>query len=77
MQLFGILDFKMGALNIVLLLCRFYIYKTKMQEGMLSVQVFQKDVRQYFSLEKYISIKNGNISKFNKKWDNYLSLVIS
>ncbi len=43
MQLFGILDYNTSALNLILLLCRFYIYKTKMQGGLPSIQLFQRD----------------------------------
>ena len=77
MKLFGIANIKRGALNIILLLCLYFIYKKKMQKGILSINIFQKEVRQFFSLEKYIFTKNGNISTFNRKWDNYLQLVTS
>ena len=32
---FGILDFEARALNLLIMLCRFYIYKTKMEQGVL------------------------------------------
>ena len=75
MQLFGIFNFKRNALNLILLLCRFYIYKTKMQKGRPSLPAFQKDFKMYFSLEKYIFTKNGNIQKFNTKWGNFSTLL--
>ena len=75
MQLFGILDYNMSALNLILLLCRFHIYKTKMQGGLPSIQIFKRDIIRYFSLEKYIFIKNGNILKFRQKWNNYYTLL--
>jgi hypothetical protein len=74
MQLFGILNYSMNALNVILLLCRFYIYKTKMKEGVPLINLFKKEVKQYFSLEKYIFTKNANIPKFDRKWASYLSL---
>jgi hypothetical protein len=74
MQLFGILNYSMNALNIILLLCRYYIYKTKMKEGVPLIHLFKKDVKSYFSLEKYIFTKNANIIKFDRKWGSYSSL---
>ena len=76
MQLFGILDYRMGALNIILLLCRYYIYRVKMQKSLPLLELFQKDVKSYFAVEKYIFIKNDEVTKFNRKWDNYSLLVI-
>ena len=76
MKLFGILDYRMGALNVILLLCRYYIYRAKMQKSLLLFEHFQKDVKSYFNLEKYIFTKNGELTKFNRKWDNYSLLVI-
>ena len=73
-QLFGIPNHKMSALNEMFILCRFHIYKMKMKEGAPLFPLFQKDVKLHISLEKYIAIKNGNIEKFNKKWHSFTSL---
>jgi len=68
-------DYRMEALNVILLLCRYYIYRIKMQKSHLSLELFQKDVKSYFAQEKYIFTKNGNLTKLGRKWDDYLLLV--
>ena len=73
-QLFGIANHTMSALNVIFLLCRFYIYKIKMKEGQPFFALFRKEANLFFSLEKYISVKNGNIAIFNKKWNSLLPL---
>ena len=65
-QLFGILDLEARALNLLFLVCRFYIYKTKMEQGVLQFALLKKQLQKYKTLEKYISIKNSK-ETFNKQ----------
>ena len=73
-QLFGIFDFEARALNLLILLCRFYIYKTKMEQGVLQFALLKKQLQKYKTQEKYISIKNGKEETFIKKWNSLLPL---
>ena len=67
-QLFGILNFEDRALNLIILLCRFYIiYKTKMEQGVLQFALLKKQLQKYETLEKYISMKNSKEQTFNQK----------
>ena len=61
-QLFGTLNFEDRALNLIILLCRFYMYKTK---------ILKKQLQKYKTLEKYISMKNSKEQTFNQKWRQY------
>ena len=73
-QLFGIPNLQMCDLNLIFLICRFYIYKTKMMESIPTFTLFKKDVNTHVSLERYIAIKNGNMKAFENKWGNCLVL---
>ena len=73
-QLFGILDLEARALNLLILVCRFYIYKTKMEQGVLQFALLKKQLQKYKTLEKYISTKNSKEETFNQKWNAFLPL---
>ena len=72
--LFGIRKKSWSALNLVLILCRFHIYKMKMMDSKPSLTLLKEDVKQYYVKEKYISLTNGWIAKFNAKWDTFEAL---
>ena len=69
--LFGILNKNWSALNLILLLCRFHIYKMKMKDSKPSIVLLKNDIKQYYALEKFIFITNGDTVKFNLKWDPF------
>jgi len=70
MCIFGVRDEKQTALNVILLLCRFHIYKMKMSEKRPNFMLLSQDIKRYQNLEKYIYSKNLELYKFNKKWDS-------
>ena len=61
-QHFGILNFEDRALNliypVIMVMSLLYIYKTKMEQGVLQFALLKKQLQKYKTLEKYISIKN-------------------
>lgn len=74
--LFGILhNFTLNSpINYVLILTRYYIYKCKMTNKQLSIQVWKKEIKQFFATEKLIAIKNSYYEKFLKTWNMWLIL---
>ena len=69
--LFGIRKKSWSAVNLILLLCRFHMYKMKMMDSKPSRNLLKEDVKQYYVMEKYISLTNGWTAKFNAKWDAF------
>ena len=67
--LFGIRKKSWSAVNLILLLGRFHMYKMKMMDSKPSLKLFKEDVKQYYVMEKYTSLTNGWTAKFNAKWD--------
>jgi hypothetical protein len=63
--LFGV---NVKCMDLIMLICRFHIYKMKMKGNKPSIHVLKKDIKDYYSLEKYIYLCQNNIAKFYKKW---------
>jgi len=61
-------------LDLILILCRYHIYKMKMCTKVPSLKVFQIEVKNYYLLEKYIYTCNNDIGKFYKKWSIFNAL---
>ena len=70
--LFGVRSYQFCALNTIILISRFHIYKMKMNNKLPNFGIFKGEVKRYFDLERYIFIKNNLCDKFNKKWALYL-----
>ena len=49
-----------SALNLILLSCRFHIYKMKMSENRPSLALLKLNLKLYDTLDKYISITNDS-----------------
>merc|ERR1712035_237828 len=56
------------VVNLILLICRFHVYKMKMNEKRPSFSVLKKDVKNYYLMEKIMFYGTGASSKFHKKW---------
>ena len=69
--LFGKTDFKCKAANLILLICRFHIYKMKMSKNKPSFLVFKTELKNYYAMEKFISTCNNKLASFYYKWDHY------
>ena len=62
--LFGKTDFKCKATTLILLICRFHIYKMKMSKNRLSFLVFKTELKNYTAMEKFISTCNNKLASF-------------
>ena len=62
------------SINYILILTRYYIYKCRINNKQLSLQVWRKEVKQFLNIEKYIAIKNSNYEKFARNWSKWLLL---
>ena len=73
--LFGI-DLKKcnSAINLILLLTKFYIYRTRCQGSTLSFLSLQREIESYYTLEKYILLKSLSWSNFKNKWQMWKGL---
>ena len=66
--LFGKTETQWKNLNHFLLICRFHVYKMKMNEKCPYLPLLKNDFRKYFIAEKCMYALNGNITKFFSKW---------
>ena len=73
--LFGI-DLKKcnSAINLIILLTKFYIYRIRCQGSTLSFLSLQREIESYYKLEKYILLKTFNLSNFKSKWQVWKGL---
>lgn len=62
------------SINYILILTCYYIYKCRINNKQLSLQVWRKEVKQFLNIEKYIAIKNSNYEKFARNWSKWLLL---
>lgn len=60
-------DFR--AINHMLLVAKFYIYKCKLDKINLSIDVFIAKVRAIYNLELFIAKKNDALLKHYTKWE--------
>ena len=69
--LFGIVSNNQPTfyLNFILLYAKYYIYNCKRNEKTLFLFDFLIELKNAIELEKYIMVKNGELDKFNAKWN--------
>ena len=58
--------------NTICLIAKQYIYRQRCQKKAISLLEIKSIVWKTQDIEKYIAIKNENIDKYNKKWNNKL-----
>ena len=58
------------TLNLLILIAKNYIYtcKCKLKEKIPNIIELKYRIKNYYSLEQYISIKNNNLKGFEKYW---------
>ena len=71
--LFGIFDFK--AMNHILLLAKFYIYRCKLEKINPNIYVFRAKVRATYNLELFIAKKKDDLLKHYTKWELFISIL--
>ena len=57
--------------NLIVLLAKFYIYRTHCNNGKLSIIAFSNSIKEIQMVEKYISIKNNKLGYHEVKWSNF------
>ena len=75
--MFGLLHPYDGNLitNKIILLTKFYIFRTKVNEGMVNFEVLKNYLKQNLILEKHISFKNLTLKKYNTYWSPCLPIT--
>jgi len=75
--MFGLLHPYDGNLitNKIILLTKFYIFRTKVNEGMVNFEVLKNYLKENLILEKHISFKNLTLKKYNTYWSPCLPIM--
>lgn len=60
--------------NYILILTRYYIYKSRINNKKLYLNVWKREVKCFIDTEKMIAIKNSKYDKFSKDWEGWLGL---
>ena len=59
---------EMLTLNLLIFIAKNYIYKCKLKEKIPNIIELKYQIKNYYSLEQYIAIKNNNLKGFEKYW---------
>ena len=59
-------------INYILILTKYYIYKSRIQNKQPNIKIWQNEVKYYLFLEKMIAIKNNTYEKFEKNWNKWI-----
>ena len=62
------------ALNVILLLTKFHIYKTKLRNVKPNLRYFLRELESYINSEMYIARSNQRLDIFKKKWEEWKKL---
>jgi hypothetical protein len=61
--------------NKIILLTKFYIFRTKVNEGMVNFEALKNYLKENLILEKHISFKNVTPEKYNTYWSHWLPIM--
>jgi hypothetical protein len=61
--------------NKIILLTKFYIFRTKVNERMVNFEALKNYLKQNLILEKHISFKNLTLEKYNTYWSPWLPIM--
>ena len=73
--IFGKLGSHHNALNIILLICKTYIFRSARESNTLSLYEMKLKIQCYYQVEKKAFASKGKYRKFTKRWQDYLHLV--
>jgi len=62
------------AVNLILILTKFYIYRKRCQNAPPSFTPLQKEIENYYKLERYIFLKDSNYKIYQNKWQFWKAL---
>ena len=65
------------VINHILLLAKFYIYRSKLDNTKPSLEVFKAKLKAIFNIEFLIAKRNGKLAQHYKKWDSFISVLQS
>jgi hypothetical protein len=61
--------------NKIILLTKFYIFRTKVNERMVNFEALKHYLKENLILEKHISFKNLTPEKYNTYWSPWLPIM--
>lgn len=64
------------VINHILLLAKFYIYRSKLDNTKPSLEVFKAKLKAIFNIEFLIAKRNGKLAQHYKKWDSFISVLV-
>ena len=82
---FSLIDVLFGKFNIVedfivinhiLLLAKFYIYRSKLNNTKPSLEVFKAKLKATLNTEFVIAKRNGKLAQHYKKWESFISVLV-
>ena len=73
--IFGKFGSHQNALNIILLICKMYIFRSARESNRLSLHEIKLKIQYYYQVEKKAFFSKGKYRKFTKRWQEYLHLV--
>ena len=59
-------------INYIIILTKHYIYKYRIQNKPLNLNVWKNELKFYLKIEKTIAIKQNTYEKFTEAWDKWL-----
>ena len=66
----GILDIDSSIYNFVNLHAKQYIYNARCNDHRLNVTAFKKQLKNIYTIEKYIAEKNDRVEEWQRKWNS-------
>ena len=64
------------VINHILLLAKFYIYRSKLNNTKPSLEVFKAKLKATLNTEFVIAKRNGKLAQHYKKWESFISVLV-
>ena len=65
-----------STLNLIFLVIKYMIYKSKVQEKHISLPIVKNEISNRYKLEKYIATINNKLGQFEERWKNLSEIII-
>ena len=62
------------VINHIILLAKFYIYRSKLDNTKPSLEVFKAKLKATLNIEFVIAKRNGKLAQHYKKWESFISI---
>ena len=63
--------------NYILMLTRYHIYKSRINNKKLYLNLWKSEIETFLDIEKMIAIKNSRYEKFTKEWEGWAGLLVN